>query len=368
MIYLFFTLLCIITAGLTLKLYLLQKGIKEIDSCLAEILSKDTNGQIVLSSRSRHICRLASRLNSQLKQLREKQLKYNSGDKELKEAVTNISHDLRTPLTAINGFLELLEGEVHFLKTFYAPKAETDSPESAQCFETETDSTENAQCFESVTHSTKTEHPSARVQLEPKIYIHIQEMQHCLDVLRNRAGHMKQLTDELFRYSLAMSVPEGVPQSISLNRALEECILSFYDALIKKGIVPVISMPSISVVRTLDPAALSRILQNILSNALKYSDGDLEICLTEEGTITCANSAPHLNPLLTEQLFDRYYTVETVAAPDSEHSTGLGLSIARLLTERLGGTISAVCKQQNPSPQNHTTKNRLEITLRFPAS
>ena len=202
MIYLFFTLLCIITAGLTLKLYLLQKGIKEIDSCLAEILSKDTNGQIVLSSRSRHICRLASRLNSQLKQLREKQLKYNSGDKELKEAVTNISHDLRTPLTAINGFLELLEGEVHFLKTFYAPKAETDSPESAQCFETETDSTENAQCFESVTHSTETEHPSARVQLEPKIYIHIQEMQHCLDVLRNRAGHMKQLTDELFRYSL----------------------------------------------------------------------------------------------------------------------------------------------------------------------
>ena len=328
MIYLFITLLCIITAGLTIKLYLLQKGMKEIDSCLVDVLSKDTNGQIILSSRSRHICRLASRLNSQLEQLRKKQLKYNSGDKELKEAVTNISHDLRTPLTAINGYLELLEGEIHFLKTFYAPKAEADSSE---------------------------------------ICIHIQEMQLCLDVLRNRTGHMRQLTDELFRYSLAMSVPEGAPQSLSLNRALEECILSFYDALLKKGIVPVISMPSISVVRTLDPAALSRILQNILSNALKYSDGDLEICLTEEGTITCANSAPHLNPLLTEQLFDRYYTVETVTAPDSEHSTGLGLSIARLLTERLGGTISAVCKQQNPSPPNYNTKNRLEITLRFPA-
>lgn len=348
--YLVFTILCIITAALIIKLYLLQKGLKEIDSCLEDILSKDTNGQITLSSRSRHIRFLASRLNSQLKQFREKQLKYNSGDKELKEAVTNISHDLRTPLTAINGYLELLEKEVRIL--------ESSSAQAGFCPETQT---------------------------------HLHEMQHYLEVLRNRTGHMRQLTDELFRYSLAMSVPEGFPRQISLNRALEECIISFYDAFLKKGIVPEISMPSIPVIRTLDPAALSRILQNILSNALKYSGGDLEIRLTEDGTVTCANSAPHLNPLLTQQLFDRYFTVETVPSPDSGHSTGLGLSIARLLTERLGGRISAQCRQQAPSPlqsyttlppsspesipqqapsgltQSCTTENRLEITIQFPA-
>ena len=122
--------------------------------------------------------------------------------------------------------------------------------------------------------------------------------------------------------------------------------------------------------RTLDPAALSRIFQNVLGNAVKYSGGDLVVRLSENGTVICSNTAPNLNPLLAEQLFDRYYTVETVSSPKSESSTGLGLSIARLLTERLGGEISAVCVQNSPdsaASQSHSTENRLEITIRFPA-
>ena len=328
--YLIFGILCIIIAGLMVKIYLLQKGLKEIDSDLEDILNHDTNRQITLSSRDRSVCRLASRLNIHLGQLRKSRIKYTNGDRELKEAITNISHDLRTPLTAISGYLELLEKEV--------PVEET-------CGRPEKDS-----------HFKK---------------MQAKEIRRCLEVIRNRTEHMKRLTEELFRCSLALSVPEEKPQLLSLNRAMEECILSFYESFRKRGITPAISMPELPVMRTLDPAALSRILQNVLSNAVKYSGSDLEICLTEDGTITCANTAPHLNPLQAEQLFDRYYTVETVSAPNCEKSTGLGLSIARLLTERLGGEISAACIQQpsgsTEQPHDTNKENRLEIRIRFPA-
>ena len=69
----------------------------------------------------------------------------------------------------------------------------------------------------------------------------------------------------------------------------------------------------------------------------EYSDGDLEITLDENGMITFANHSDKLDEILVGRLFDRFYTVETA----SSGSTGLGLSIARALTEQMGGSITA---------------------------
>ncbi len=88
--------------------------------------------------------------------------------------------------------------------------------------------------------------------------------------------------------------------------------------------------------RELDAAALRRIFDNILSNAAKYSDGDLVVRLMPDGAVTFTNSARSLNRVQAERLFDRFFTVETASG-----STGLGLSIARLLTEKMGGSIDA---------------------------
>ena len=88
--------------------------------------------------------------------------------------------------------------------------------------------------------------------------------------------------------------------------------------------------------RKLDSDALSRVFSNLLNNAAKYSDGDLEIALTESGEITFSNTAKELSAVEVEQLFDRFYTVEA-----ARHSTGLGLSIARSLIQRMGGSIAA---------------------------
>lgn len=384
--YILFGIICALTAVLTIKIYLLQKGLKEIDNSLEEILDHDTNRQITLSSRDRSIRRLASRLNVHLGKLRKSQLKYVNGDRELKESITNISHDLRTPLTAISGYLELLEKEIYSGESQNCPEKKNypgsdNCPRRIQsCPEEKPYLTENrpylgkGACSAEGTYCPQGKTCSAENQSCPEKEAHSTEVLRCLAVIRNRTEHMKQLTEELFRCSLALSVPEEKPQLLSLNKVLEESLLSFYEALLKKGITPTVHMPETPVMRILDPAALSRVFQNILGNAVKYSGGDLNVCLTEDGTVTCSNTAPNLNPLLTEQLFDRYYTVETVSSPNAGGSTGLGLSIARLLTERMGGEISAVCIQppsdtpdtmvsQSPTPQT----NRLEIKIRFPA-
>ena len=96
---------------LAIKIRMMQKSMDEICSCLSEHLSSDTNQLITVSSSDKHVRHLASEIAKQLTELRRQRRQYISGDRELKEAVTNISHDLRTPLTAICGYLELLEAE-----------------------------------------------------------------------------------------------------------------------------------------------------------------------------------------------------------------------------------------------------------------
>lgn len=82
--------------------------------------------------------------------------------------------------------------------------------------------------------------------------------------------------------------------------------------------------------------ALRRIFDNVISNAVKYSDGDFAVALDENGTATFTNGAEGLSCVQAERLFDRFFTVETARS-----STGLGLSIAKQLTEKLGGSIRA---------------------------
>ena len=121
-----------------------------------------------------------------------------------------------------------------------------------------------------------------------------------------------------------------------LNRAVEESLAAWYGVLSTRGIAPEVDLPDTPVVRPLNREAVSRILSNVLSNAARYSPGDLRIVLEENGTLTFSNAAPSLTPVLAERLFDRYFTVES-----GGQGTGLGLSIARRLTEQMGGTAAA---------------------------
>lgn len=271
-------LLAAAAAALLLKLHLTWKSLDEIVQALGALLSEDTNNLLFSPSRDRRIRRLASLLNSHLRLLRDQRRRYQNGDRELKEAVTNISHDLRTPLTAVRGYLDLLEGE---------------------------EKSENAERY--------------------------------LTFIKNRTAAIGQLTEELLRYSVVLSAEEALPlEPMCLNDALEESLAAFYGALTARGITPDIRIPEKKIVRPLNRAALSRVFGNILGNALKYSGGDLEVALLESGEAIFSNTAPGLDEVDVGRLFDRFFSVEA-----ARNSTGLGLSIAKSLVERMNGTIEA---------------------------
>lgn len=262
---------------LLVKVLLMKISAREIERSLGEKLETETNTLISISGADRDMRALAASLNRELCVLREKRQKYVLGDSDVKKAVTNISHDLRTPLTAICGYLDLLEQEPQ---------------------------TENSERY--------------------------------LSIIRERTDSMRNLTQELFKYSLTAAEDSLTAEKVSLNAVLEQSLAAFYGVFSARGITPEIKIPEKAVERELDKAALCRIFENILNNAAKYSDGDLKVELREDGAVLFSNAARKLSLVQTERLFDRFFTVET-----ANGSTGLGLSIAKLLTERMGGRISA---------------------------
>ena len=95
--------------ALALKVHVMKKSAREIGAELKEKIHSDTNTQIRITSRDKDMRRLSEDINTQLRELRQEQLHYHQGNAELKTAITNISHDIRTPLTAICGYLDMLE-------------------------------------------------------------------------------------------------------------------------------------------------------------------------------------------------------------------------------------------------------------------
>ena len=285
--------LALLALGLLVYLLSLRSALREVAGEMEEKLKTDTNTLLSLSIGDKAVKALAAQMNRQLQALRQERMKLQHGDAELKSAVLNISHDLRTPLTAINGYLELLEQEP--------------LPERPQRY---------------------------------------------LRVIRERTDTMRALTEELLRYSVIVSAEDDlVPEPLCVNDVLEQSLAGVYGVLSCRGIRPHIEMPEGKILRTLDKTALRRIFDNILANAAKYSDGDLSVCLLPDGTVRFENAARALDPVQTRRLFDRFFTVQSVGG-----STGLGLSIAKLLTERMGGCIQA---------DYHA--GRLCVSVRFPA-
>lgn len=263
---------------LLVKVALMQRAAREITEEFSDKLTGDTNTLITVSSRDRAMRRLAGEINRNLKELRRQRRRFVQGDIELKSAVANISHDLRTPLTAIASYLDLLD------------KAEKN-----------------------------------------------EAVERYLEIIKGRTECLKELTEELFQYFVITSPNmDTATEPVAVNAVLEESIMNFYAALQANRITPDIQITEKRIVRILNRASLSRVFSNLLSNAVKYSDGDLGIVLNDAGEIFFSNSATGLSEVQVERLFDRFYTVE-----NARKSTGLGLSIARTLVEQMGGSISA---------------------------
>lgn len=277
-LYLIIGILLVVIIGLILKLALIKKSIKEIRNQTSDILRKDTNNLITISSSDSDVAELTKKLNKELQELRKQKLYYKNGNQELKELMTNVSHDMRTPLTAIKGYVELIN------KTQDAEKQ--------------------------------------------KEY---------LKIIEKKVNELTVLTEQIFEFSKIVDRNQKIKkEKYCINDILEELLASYYTILNTKKIIPKIEICDKKVYRKIDINIITRVFDNILSNAIKYSDGDLEIKLEENGKITFSNIAKILDEVTVKKMFNRYYTVE-----NAKKSTGLGLSIAKQLIEMCNGKISA---------------------------
>ncbi len=273
------------------KLLSTRRSLEEISNEFKNLLDEDTNMQITIASPDKRVREFASNINKELSVLRKRSRMVANKSTEVQVAVTNIAHDIRTPVTAISGYLELLEEE-------------------------------------------GLEERAARY----------------VSIIRERTESLKALTEELFEYSIIDATSDELNyENLTLNDELEVALAAAYRSFMDIGIAPEIAITDKKVIRSLDRKAVQRIFGNLLNNVVKYSDGDLTVKLDENGTITFVNSSAALTEIEAGLLFDRFYTVE-----NARGSTGLGLSIAKLLTEKMGGKISATYKD-----------GKLSITVKF---
>ncbi len=276
--------LILVILCLAARIICMHRSLDKMADVLGDIIGADTNAVITVDTSDRHIRHLASQLNRELRRLRSARLRYEHGNNELNNAIVSISHDLRTPVTAIAGYLDLLDDE--------------------------------------------------EVSDDVRKY---------LSVIRERVEAVRSLAGELFKYSVVMSSEDDFkPETVVLNSELEQAAAVMYAAFAEKGIEPVIIIPEEKVIRNTDRNSVRRIFSNMLSNALKYSQGDLKIELRTNGEILFANKTDMLDATDVGRLFDRFFTVE-----NARNSTGLGLSIARTLAERCGGTVDAELRGGN---------------------
>ena len=284
--------LFVICMILIIKIYLNNKDIKKIGENLEEILTNDTNNLITVSTSNKQIKKVAGKLNTELKKLRKVKIQYENGSEELKRTITNISHDMRTPLTAISGYIELMENNIE---------------------------------AEEVNNS------------KSKIIRRDENKQKYLKIIKRKTSELIELTEQLFKFSTTMDTLCKIDkENCCINEILEEILAEYYSIFKKKNIVPEINICNEMIYKNLNKNSLIRIFENILSNMIKYSDGNFKIKLERSGKIIFSNKAKKLDTTTVQKIFDRYFTVE-----NANNVTGVGLSIAKQLVEINKGNIIA---------------------------
>lgn len=242
--------LCIVLLFTAIKLYLIKKSIKEIRVSINKIIKADTNQLLTISSSDKEMKKLANDLNKELQDLRKEKLQYQNGNQELKRIITNISHDMRTPLTAISGYIDLMKENKEKQKEY-------------------------------------------------------------MKIIEKKTEELTLLTDQLFDFSKTMDMGvEMQREKCCINEILEETLANMYHFFKEKQIEPKLEICTQKIYKDLDKHSIIRVFENILSNVCKYSDGDFKVTLNEKGIITFSNKATSLDATTVQKIFDRYFTVE----------------------------------------------------------
>ena len=242
-IFLVLSIIIIITLLIIILIY--KHNIKIIAKQYKEIINSDTNAEILISSRQREIKYFVKDINKTIKEYKKLRNNYNHNSLKLKQQIINLSHDLRTPITVIIGYLDLLEERGINNKEF--------------------------------------------------------------EVIKRRINELKDLTEDLFRFVI-IEETNLVKEKLDVVNLLKESVLSFYNNFVKKNLKVSIDIKVDSLYIMANKEALNRVFNNIFSNIIKYADTDLVI-MVENRQVIFKNHTKLIDKVKIGKIFDRFFTV-----------------------------------------------------------
>lgn len=273
-----------IMGALGVYLLLLKRELRSIVRQLQFIREHDTNQKLSLRLQVKEITELAKNLNHLISQYKLEKAALAKAQQKFKEEITNLSHDLRTPVTSISGYVQMLEAE----KVSPAKKAEY------------------------------------------------------FGVVRGRIETLIRMLDEFFEFARIESDEYPLQlEKINASQVLVEVLALFYEDFVAKGEEPSLQIPSRPMIIQADRDALARIFQNLIKNYLNHGTGSLRIAVEEEEggvSLRFQNQAPDLGEGEVERLFERFYTADRSR---TKKTTGLGMAIVKNLANKMKGRVEA---------------------------
>lgn len=261
----------------------LRKQLKSIISQLHMYNKQSDNMMLSITLSDHHIENLAIEINTLIASQTDINADRLRTERELKQAISGMSHDLRTPLTSIKGYIQLIK---------------------------------------------KGNLPTEKVD-------------EYMQVIEQRANRLQNLIDHFFALSTIDS--DDYPlllESTELNSVVDEVLLSLYDQFQAADQIPTINVSKEKIMIVTDQVACKRVIENIILNAILHSAGDISVCLEREnnfGVLSVRNKIDVSKIPDMNQLFDRFYVEDSTR----RYGRGLGLSIVRGLMEGLDGEVEA---------------------------
>ncbi|SHJ15996.1 Signal transduction histidine kinase [Clostridium cavendishii DSM 21758] len=272
-----------------LKLFSYKKQIRNITTQIKEFKERKTNKIISTEIYDKDIDELCSEINEYLLLYKKNEQEKIIFENTLKQGTANISHDLRTPLTSIIGYLRLLKNN------------EIDKEEA-------------------------------------------------LEILTTKSNKLKILIDDFFELaSIESDDYELDIKKLNLTNIVRDETLSLYEAFNAKEINPIINILDKPLFIMGDIESLERIIGNLLSNALKYAEKEVSITLktsNNKAILEISNICKNIVEEDVLHMFDRFYMADKVRKGEG---VGLGLSIVKSLIDKLDGTITSELKENKLS-------------------
>ncbi|PJN50429.1 Sensor protein kinase WalK [Paenibacillus sp. GM2FR] len=258
--------------------------LEEIRNGLREIAKGNFDTDIPVQSGSQ-LGEVAESINQMSRQLHQSILEERNAEKTKNDLITGVSHDLRTPLTSILGFLEVIEED--------------------------------------------------RYQDEV-------ELRYYVNIAYEKAQNLKKLIDDLFEYT---RINNGLPldiREIDMAQFMRQLIEEFVPALEKSGMECKLAAEEDLVIRA-DGAQLVRAYENLITNAIRYGESGkrIDIAVRSDGNQVSISFTNYGDPIPERDLpfiFDRFYRVEASRSKQTG-GTGLGLAITKSIVEVQGGEI-----------------------------